>query len=674
MPKSNMETISITPGATVKVEHFKHTDSGSLERNVQNEFDNRIECLMTPQVINKEISTELAWGLSGWDSVDSLEITTSAGDLFCDEGVAYIGGRRYLRIGGVGDITSEVGNPGGSANYYVRLQYTVSTDDHTFIAEASESISGNDVKYITLALVNWNGSDTWSAETDLRASNTSLPVPAFLSGDTDAQVLPVLTVTQTGATEQAFEVYGADVQFFESGDPNKFIIYGNSTDAIEIHNAAVNSGKLRAGATADTLYVDNFDIATVLDVASMTLSTTDISGALTIGDLTTITLATAGASVTLANAAPQTLAFSNSVSTLNITVDGNITASSTGSSIAGSASVGGVTLNSNDVTADALILNDTSDQITLNSAGAFNGIISIASIGTSDKTYTFPNTTGTVAVDGAGAMTVNASGQVVHADTSGYKHVPGSGATNAVLMGDGSDGSTWDATPSVSTITATATGSSIASSASVGGVTLNAGAISGVSTIGASGQVTAGSVDTGSGDVECYNLRATLDLYCDHSLRCEDLALHVYTTAGRQLTLTGDVYLSPYTDHQLDLGASAVAWDVVYRQSEQTTSYVGTFDDPIEIVKLVAWEEDDHLVHTTLPESMRTLRLNTEEEASKITGRLTGKKVTKGNAPEKFEFISDMHYDTDGMDMLLLQTLQKLIEKVEILEARVDAL
>jgi hypothetical protein len=89
---------------------------------------------------------------------------------------------------------------------------------------------------------------------------------------------------------------------------------------------------------------------------------------------------------------------------------------------------------------------------------------------------------------------------------------------------------------------------------------------------------------------------------------------------------------------------------------------------------MAAWQPDGHLIHTTLPESIRTLRLNTEEEASQITGRLTGKKVTKGGAPAKFEFISDEHYDTDGMDMLLLQTLQRLIERVETLEARVDAL
>ncbi len=327
-----MAVISITPGQTVKTEHFKLGDEG-LEYNVQTEFEYRREALHTPQVINKPVSSDSDWGLSGWTPGDSLEITTSAGDLLCDQGVADIGGRRYIKTGS-GSVKTEVGNPGGAATYYVRIKYVVSTDTHSFIAEASESAETNDNKYITLATAAWDGSTNWSAETDLRSSNTQLNPPVTFSGDTDASVVPVLTITQTGSTEQALEVYGGNVEFFTSGAPFKHIIYGNSTDALEIHNAAVASGKLTAGTVANTLYTANFDVVTQLDVASMTLSTTDISGALTIGDLTIITMSVTGGSITLLSATDQDIAFTNTgAGNTNITVDGKITTSATGSSI-----------------------------------------------------------------------------------------------------------------------------------------------------------------------------------------------------------------------------------------------------------------------------------------------------------------------------------------------------
>lgn len=440
MTKDNMEVISITPGQTVKVEHFKHTDTGSLERNVQNEFDNRIECLMTPQVINKEISTETDWGLSGWDSQDSLKITTNAGDMSCDEGVAYIGGRRFIRLG-EGSIASEVGNPGGSADYFVRIKYTVSTDTHEFMAEASESISGNDIKYITLALVNWNGSDTWSAETDLRASNTSLPVPAFLSGDTDGDVLPVLTVTQTGAAEQVFEVYGADVQFFESGDPFKHIIYGNDTTAIRIYSGVTNYVDLRADASTDqTLFVPNVEVTTQLDVASMTLSTTDISGALTIGDLTTLTLATAGASIELTNAANQTLTLQNQgAGLLNVDILGDLTpttitmtgAISTSSTIGGGAITGSTITGTSTLQGTALNLTNTTNQIVLDSDGT-TGTITMAALGGA-RAWTLPNGSGTFVVgEGSSALSVSASGILTIEDPLTIAN----GGTSATSAGD----------------------------------------------------------------------------------------------------------------------------------------------------------------------------------------------------------------------------------------------
>jgi hypothetical protein len=153
MAKDNMDLISITPGATVKVEHFKFGTVGSLEYNVQQEFEYRMEAMHTPQVINKPISSDADWGLTGWTPGESLEISLPAGDLWLKKGAADIGGRRFIRTGD-GSIEDETGvRAGVSADgfYYVRIKYVVSTDAHSYIAESSESTETNDIKYITLA-------------------------------------------------------------------------------------------------------------------------------------------------------------------------------------------------------------------------------------------------------------------------------------------------------------------------------------------------------------------------------------------------------------------------------------------------------------------------------------------------------------------------------------------
>jgi hypothetical protein len=255
---------------------------------------------------------------------------------------------------------------------------------------------------------------------------------------------------------------------------------------------------------------------------------------------------------------------------------------------------------------------------------------------------------------GGTGQTAYTTGDILYASGTTNIAKLGIGAAGTVLVGGATP--SWDSTPSVSTITTTGSGSSIAGSASVGGVTLNSGGITATGTINGVDITLSGDIAVNGGNITCTQTE-----------------LRLGTSSGTRLIL-GNLELKPYTDHLLDLGNSARAWDTLYRLNEIVTSYVGIFDDPIENVKMAAWQPDGHLIHTTLPESIRTLRLNTEEEASQITGRLTGKKVTKGGAPAKFEFISDEHYDTDGMDMLLLQTLQRLIERVETLEARVDAL
>ena len=439
MTKDKMDSISITPGQKVQAEHFRLGDGG-LESNVQDEFDYRFESLFTSRVITTPISSDSDWGLSGWTPSDSLEITTAAGDIICDKGAADIGGRRYIRTGS-GSIKSEIGDP-ADATYFIRIKYVVSTDTHSFIAESTQSANTNDNKYITLATAVWTDPN-WTAEVDLRSSNTSLQPPVTFSGDTDASVAPVLFVEQTGSTENSLEVVGGDSIFFTSGSPFKHVIYGNDTVAIRLYSGATNYGDLRASSSTPN-YLEtpgSFGIGTDLTVTGIsTLGTVVVNGAVisaatSIGSLGTITLANSGASMTLLNAADQTIALTNSgAGNLNMSIDGKITVSATGSSIAGSATVGGVVLNANDVTADAINLNDATNQMVFDANGTWTGTHTMTALD-GNRTWTWPNASGTVAVSGTGAISVNSTtGEISHSTSSPYKHVPTAGATTQMLQ------------------------------------------------------------------------------------------------------------------------------------------------------------------------------------------------------------------------------------------------
>ena len=113
--------------------------------------------------------------------------------------------------------------------------------------------------------------------------------------------------------------------------------------------------------------------------------------------------------------------------------------------------------------------------------------------------------------------------------------------------------------------------------------------------------------------------------------------------------------LAPQEDHALDLGTLADAWDIVYRASEVTTSFTGLFPNPVETVRDIKWNKDEHLDHLSLPEMMRTIRVPDAEGV-------------------KQETVSDLHYDVDGLAMLTVQAMQEMIKKNEALEARIAIL
>ena len=135
MARGLMEVINISPGQPVYVEDYRMQDLG-FEWNVQNEFDYRIEYLMTNRVVMEEISSETLWGLSGWTSANSLKITQSGGNLVCDIGMGDIGGRRFVRTSS-GNISPT--GTSGDDTYWIRAKYDTSSDTHTFIGESTSS-------------------------------------------------------------------------------------------------------------------------------------------------------------------------------------------------------------------------------------------------------------------------------------------------------------------------------------------------------------------------------------------------------------------------------------------------------------------------------------------------------------------------------------------------------
>lgn len=106
--------------------------------------------------------------------------------------------------------------------------------------------------------------------------------------------------------------------------------------------------------------------------------------------------------------------------------------------------IGGVTLSGGNATADALNLRDTTDQIVLDSDGTFTGTVSMDTLTSESKTWTFPDATGTIAVTGdGGAMSVSSAGAVTHSTADPYKHVPTSGATTQILQWDSDGTAKW---------------------------------------------------------------------------------------------------------------------------------------------------------------------------------------------------------------------------------------
>jgi len=252
MARGLMEVINISPGQPVYIEDYRMSDLG-FEWNVQNEFDYRIEYLMTNRVVMTEISSKTLWGLTGWTPANSLKITISAGVLQCAVGMADIGGRRYVRTG-AGAITP-TGVTTDDVDYWIRAKYDTSTDTHSFVAELASAAPQSDTdtdKRVTLATAHWLSPNWTGTPVDKRTSNTQLTPPAVISGNAGSN--PVLSLHQEGSG-LGLLVTGGNLQVGDAAYNQQLIVYGTNTFGITIYdNPNAYSVEMIAGA-ADTLKV-----------------------------------------------------------------------------------------------------------------------------------------------------------------------------------------------------------------------------------------------------------------------------------------------------------------------------------------------------------------------------------------------------------------------------------
>jgi hypothetical protein len=97
----------------------------------------------------------------------------------------------------------------------------------------------------------------------------------------------------------------------------------------------------------------------------------------------------------------------------------------------------------------------------------YYGIFTVDDLTVGDKTYLFPNASGTVPVSASSPITLSALGDIGHATSAGNIHLPTSGSANQILKNSGSSGTgAW------------------------GTVTESSGALAAITTLGMSGQLT----------------------------------------------------------------------------------------------------------------------------------------------------------------------------------------
>ncbi|MBD3405037.1 MAG: hypothetical protein GF411_02740, partial [Candidatus Lokiarchaeota archaeon] len=279
--RDKMDTADIQPGATVKIDYFNLSSSGSIEYNVDQELMRRSEHAYSSFVVTIPTLFDNEFG-GGYTASDSLKVTRNTSDnatIDIQAGNAYIGGRRYKQLSDITGLTVN-GSPSTDDTYYVQLRYTKSTDTFDFYASTTEQADSSTVKYLTLGSATWSTtSSTWSTTfTDLRASNTSLPPPVTLTKNDSSNY--ILTVQNTNAALLGLYVDGY-VKVGGTGDVRKIDLYGDNTTALTIHDGSSSNVTLVSDNTDRLKVLNNLYVPSSTQLGSMTFSSTTFSGCIT---------------------------------------------------------------------------------------------------------------------------------------------------------------------------------------------------------------------------------------------------------------------------------------------------------------------------------------------------------------------------------------------------------
>lgn len=293
MTKRTIAKIPISPGTPVRVEDFKYVDQG-LEWNMQNEFDMRDDHLQASRVINWEVFKEVDLGLDGWTPGNSLEakaedliLADGKAELYIDEGIAYIGGRGFVRDAR-NYIDNGVADPGsGATKYNIYLKYTEEGNEFAFLITASTQENDHLIKYLLIATTDWDATNGWSGVADKRASNTVMQAPATISGN--SATIPTLTVENEGAG-LGLLVRLSDTQIGEDGTPQILTIWGTSTTGLTLkESGTANAIVLSCDAAGRMKVAGDINVTGTGTVGGVTLNAGAVSGITTLDMSGTLT-------------------------------------------------------------------------------------------------------------------------------------------------------------------------------------------------------------------------------------------------------------------------------------------------------------------------------------------------------------------------------------------------
>lgn len=277
--RDRMNSASIAPGAILKTEYFNIGSANSIEYNVDQEFMLMAEHLAVDFVVTIPTFNDGDFE-GGYVAGDALEVSRNAGNtsnIDIKPGVSWIGGRRYKQVNTISDYNLSGTTP--ATLHYIRLKYTYSTAQFTFIAETSISSDSATVKYLSLASATWNtGGTFWDNDfTDMRATNTSLPTPVGFIGSEVANY--ILTVRNTNASKLSADIDG----YLRVGTPStdgKINLYGkDATEGLTIYNNSGLYSALISVNNTDQIYIDDkLEVDTTITVGGTTIQSASISG------------------------------------------------------------------------------------------------------------------------------------------------------------------------------------------------------------------------------------------------------------------------------------------------------------------------------------------------------------------------------------------------------------